>query len=99
MERMQMDRHAGTNNASLPLVTLITPTLNRAVFLETAIESVLAQEYPAIEYLVIDGGSTDGTLDLLARYGDRLRWTSRPDRNQAEAVNRGFALAQGEFIG
>ncbi|MHB8647729.1 MAG: glycosyltransferase family 2 protein [Thermomicrobiales bacterium] len=99
MDQTQRHGDRPTNPAELPLVTLITPTLNRAEYLESAIESVFAQEYPAIEYLVIDGGSTDGTQEILARYGDRLRWVSRPDRNQAEAVNRGFAMARGEFVG
>ncbi len=82
-----------------PLVTLITPTLNRAEYLEETIESVLAQDYPSIEYIVLDGASTDGTQALLERYTGRLQWLSQPDRNQAEAVNRGFAMAHGEFVG
>ena len=82
-----------------PLVTIVTPCLNAARFLDETIRSVLAQDYPRIEYIVIDGGSTDGTLDILRSYEHALRWESAPDRGTADAVNRGFALGQGEILG
>lgn len=83
----------------LPLVSVITPSLNQGRFIRESIESVLSQDYPRIEYIVMDGGSTDGTLDILRSYGDRLLWRSGPDSGQAEAVNSGFRLARGEILG
>jgi len=78
-----------------PLVSIVTPCLNAAEFLEPTIESVFAQDYRRIEYIVMDGGSTDGTLEILRRYEGRLRWVSGRDRGTADAINRGFALSQG----
>jgi glycosyltransferase involved in cell wall biosynthesis len=85
--------------ATGPLVSIITPTFNQARYLEASIRSVLAQEYSPLEYLVIDGGSTDGSLAILDRYADRLtRWISEPDTGQADAINKGFRLAKGEIV-
>lgn len=81
-----------------PLVSIVTPSLNAAAYLEQAIESVLAQDYPRIEYLVVDGGSTDGTFEILRRYQGRLACLSQPDRGPAEAINRGFQLTRGEIF-
>lgn len=81
-----------------PLVSIVTPCFNASRFVEETIESVLAQDYPQVEYLVIDGGSTDGTLDILRRYEGRLRWSSSPDHGQADAINRGFAQSHGEIF-
>jgi glycosyltransferase involved in cell wall biosynthesis len=64
-------------------------------YLPEAIASVLSQDYPRIEYIVVDGGSTDGTPDLLKSYGDRVRWISGPDGGAADAINRGFGMCQG----
>lgn len=82
-----------------PRVCLITPSYNSGRYLRAAIESVLAQDYPAIEYLVMDGGSSDGTLSVLREYGDRVRWISAPDDGQADAIARGFERAEGEILG
>ena len=79
-------------------LSIITPTLNRAHFLEEAIGSVLAQNVADVEHIVVDGGSTDGTLELLARH-PQLRVVSEPDRGLYDAVNKGFRLARGEIVG
>jgi glycosyltransferase involved in cell wall biosynthesis len=84
---------------NLPLVSIITPSLNQGRFIRDTIESVLSQEYPKLEYIVMDGGSTDDTLDILHSYGNRLTWRSAPDLGQADAVNSGFRLAKGEILG
>jgi GT2 family glycosyltransferase len=83
----------------LPLVSIVTPSLNQGKFIEESILSVLGQDYPRIEYLVVDGGSTDRTLDVLGRFDGSLRWISEPDRGQAAAINKGFRLASGELLG
>ena len=81
-----------------PLVSIVTPSFNGAEFLEETIRSVLAQDYPRIEYLVMDGGSTDGTLEILERYRGRLQFVSEPDGGAADAINRGFRKAKGEIL-
>jgi glycosyltransferase involved in cell wall biosynthesis len=81
----------------LPLVSIVTPSLDQGRYIEDAIESVAAQDYPRIEHIVVDGGSTDGTLDVLHRH-EHVRWLSEPDRGQADAINKGFAMATGEIF-
>jgi len=84
---------------SLP-VSIVIPSFEQGVFLEEALVSVLDQDYPALEVLVVDGGSTDGSVEIIERYADRLGWgTSEPDRGQADALNKGFARARGELLG
>ncbi|HTB13641.1 MAG TPA: glycosyltransferase family 2 protein [Bryobacteraceae bacterium] len=80
------------------LVTIVTPCLNAARFLEQTIQSVLSQDYPRIEYIVMDGGSSDGTIEILKKYEHSLHWESAPDRGTADAVNRGFARGKGEIL-
>jgi len=84
---------------SLPLVSIITPSLNQARFIEETILSVKRQDYPNIEHIVIDGGSTDGTLDILRKYDKEIIWISEPDKGQSDAINKGIRLARGEIIG
>lgn len=82
-----------------PLVSVITPSLNQARFIEATITSVLGQDYPHIEHIVIDGGSSDATLEILKKYDGRIRWISEKDRGQGDAVNKGFAMARGSILG
>lgn len=81
-------------------ISIITVVFNRKRFLREAIESVLLQDYPNIEYIVIDGGSTDGTKELIEEYLDRLAYfISEPDKNMYDAINKGMRIATGDYIG
>jgi glycosyltransferase involved in cell wall biosynthesis len=82
-----------------PQISVITVCLNGEEFIEQAIQSVLSQSYPLIEYIIVDGGSTDGTVEIIRRYESRLAyWHSRPDRGLAHAFNLGLAQAQGDWL-
>lgn len=78
--------------------SIVTPSFNSGRFIERTIRSVLDQGYPDLEYLVIDGGSTDDTLEILKRYGDRVWWLSEPDSGQPEAINKGLRRATGDVV-
>ena len=83
-----------------PRITVVTPSLNQGAYVEETIRSVLRQEYPNLEYIVIDGGSRDGSIEIIRKYEKQLAfWRSEPDRGQPDALNQGFAKATGEIFG
>ena len=85
---------------NLPRITLVTPSFQQADFLEETIKSVLSQNYPNLEYIVIDGGSTDGSIDIIKKYAAQLSyWESCEDRGQSHAINKGWQRATGDLIG
>jgi glycosyltransferase involved in cell wall biosynthesis len=82
-----------------PLVSVVTVVYNGEKHIEQTIRSVLEQSYRPVEYIVVDGGSTDGTIDILAKYGDRIDyWISEPDKGISDAMNKGILLSTGELI-
>jgi glycosyltransferase involved in cell wall biosynthesis len=85
-------------NAKPPTISIVTPCLNRSQFIEEAVQSVLNQNYTNVEHIVVDGGSTDGTLEILRRY-QHLRVISEPDQGVYDGLNKGVGLARGEIIG
>jgi glycosyltransferase involved in cell wall biosynthesis len=82
-----------------PKITIITPTFNQGNYIEESILSVLNQNYPNLEYIIIDGGSTDETVSIIKKYEEKIDfWLSEPDAGQTDAINKGFAKATGEII-
>jgi glycosyltransferase involved in cell wall biosynthesis len=87
------------DNNSLPKISIVTPSYNQRQFIEETIRSVLLQEYPNIEYIVIDGGSTDGSVEVIKKYNEKIDyWISKPDSGQADAISKGFAQATGDIL-
>src|SRR5207253_836839 len=81
-----------------PLVSIITPSYNQGRFIRATIESVLGQDYPNIEYIIMDGGSKDETASIAREYSRRLTFISERDRGQSDAINKGFRMARGEIV-
>ncbi|MDD4899751.1 MAG: glycosyltransferase family 2 protein [Candidatus Omnitrophica bacterium] len=89
-----------TKQNNFPKISIVTPSFNQAEYLEETIKSVLSQNYPNLEYIIIDGGSTDGSVEIIRRYSDRISyWVSEPDKGRGEAINKGFQHATGEIMG
>ncbi|HEX8311967.1 MAG TPA: glycosyltransferase family 2 protein [Chthoniobacteraceae bacterium] len=88
------------NSSVTPSISIVTPSFNQVSFLDTTIRSVLDQQYPSLEYVIADGGSTDGSVELIRRHEAHLTsWSSEPDSGQYDAVNKGFARTTGEIMG
>jgi hypothetical protein len=82
-----------------PRITLVTPSYNQGAFIEQTVRSVLLQGYPNLEYIIIDGGSTDETVNIIKKYASKITfWVSEPDRGQSDAINKGLARATGEWV-
>src|SRR5512137_379873 len=87
------------STTSKPLVSIVTPSFNQGQFLEQTMRSVLEQDYPNFEYIIIDGGSSDNSVDVIKKYADKLAyWVSERDRGQTDALNKGFEKAHGEIL-
>ena len=86
-------------DSDLPLVSIVTPSFNQAPYLEENIRSVVEQDYPRIEYLIVDGGSADGSVSIIKQYADKISWwVSEVDQGQTDAINKGFGHARGQYM-
>src|SRR5512134_129792 len=87
-------------NGTSPKISIVTPSFNQGKYLERTIRSVIEQDYPNLEYIIIDGGSTDESVEIIRKYEKHLAyWVSEPDRGQSHAINKGFDRATGEIFG
>jgi glycosyltransferase involved in cell wall biosynthesis len=87
------------SKSGVPKISIITPSYNQSKYLEDTIQSVIGQNYPALEYIIIDGGSTDNSVEIIKKYEGYISyWESRKDKGQANAINRGFSIATGDII-
>jgi glycosyltransferase involved in cell wall biosynthesis len=83
-----------------PRVTIVTPSYNQGQYIEETIKSVITQDYPNLEYIIIDGGSTDNSVEIIQKYDKWIKfWISEPDKGQADAINKGFQKSSGDYIG
>ena len=86
-------------NKTYPKISVITPSYNQGIYIEETIQSVLNQNYPNLEYIIIDGGSSDSTVEVIKKYESKIDfWVSEKDKGQADAINRGFAKATGDIL-
>lgn len=90
------------NKSSLPRISIITPSYNQAEFIEQTIKSVVGQKYPNLEYWIFDGGSTDGSVEIIKKYADKypdiIKWVSRKDKGQVDALNKGLKKITGDIV-
>ncbi|MFK5891821.1 MAG: glycosyltransferase family 2 protein [Pseudomonadota bacterium] len=93
-----MNANSDNNSTNIPKVSIITPSYNQGKFIKRTIESVLSQDYPNIEYIVMDGGSNDNTVDILKEYDDKITWVSEKDNGQTHAINKGIKACTGDII-
>ena len=88
-----------SNNGVWPKISVVTPSFNQGQYIEATIRSVLEQDYPNLEYIIIDGGSTDGTVEIIEKYSEHLAyWVSEPDEGQTDALIKGFDRASGDIL-
>lgn len=88
------------DNSNYPKISIVTPSYNQGQFIEETIRSIIFQGYPNLEYIIIDGSSTDNTVEIIKKYEKYITyWVSEPDRGQSHAINKGFAIATGEIMG